>query len=509
MTQSSNTFENDIFISYAHIDNQVLSESQKGWISKFHESLRTRIAQYLGKQPKIWFDNVQLRGDDYIGRESDRNTIVMQFPKINLLISVLSPSYLNSEWCKKELHEFYESCKQRGGVLDGNKSRIFKVIKFPVENAKLPEEALNVTGYEFFELEGGRARALEPDFGDKYNQKFLLKIDDLAQDIADQLKKSYAAVTAPETNAVPAQLSSVDIAKQAGKRIYIAFCEPDLQNDRDRIRRELEQAGHTVLPDQPFSAKYEDAQEEIAKILSHSDVSIHLFGSSYGRILADGEYSLEHLQYQMASIQANESPSFALKLWLANNDTVDDHKQKHLIKLLKENPEYRQTTFVSFIDDVLHSLDVNREAPTASGELSPSTQPTVYVMVDPIDIDACDPIFTFLDQNHINLKLPTLGMDEGEARKEHESNLLTCDGILIYYGDVKVPWIEKKLSDLKKARGWGTMTPKKAIAMYLSYPQNSIKKRMSPPSGVEMIVGSQIFEPADLSSFMESLLKQD
>ena len=30
---------NDIFISYAHIDDESLDEEQKGWISKFHRSL--------------------------------------------------------------------------------------------------------------------------------------------------------------------------------------------------------------------------------------------------------------------------------------------------------------------------------------------------------------------------------------------------------------------------------------------------------------------------------------
>jgi hypothetical protein len=186
----------DVYISYAHLDNQSLHSDQKGWVDMFHAALRAMIAQHLGKQPKIWFDNEQLGGDDYLGNESNRNTIAMQmFPKINLFIFVLSPRYLNSVWCKKELHELYESCKQRGGILDGNKSRIFKVIKVPVGDDELPEEALNLTGYDFFETEGGRPHLFDPHFGEKYHLKFLMKIDDLAQDIADLLKKSYSNIS--------------------------------------------------------------------------------------------------------------------------------------------------------------------------------------------------------------------------------------------------------------------------------------------------------------------------
>ena len=38
------SFENDIFISYAHIDDQPLVEGQKGWISSFHRALEIRLA---------------------------------------------------------------------------------------------------------------------------------------------------------------------------------------------------------------------------------------------------------------------------------------------------------------------------------------------------------------------------------------------------------------------------------------------------------------------------------
>jgi hypothetical protein len=47
-------FEKDIFISYAHIDDEPLSEGLNGWISDFHKSLEVRLAQLLGKRPVIW-----------------------------------------------------------------------------------------------------------------------------------------------------------------------------------------------------------------------------------------------------------------------------------------------------------------------------------------------------------------------------------------------------------------------------------------------------------------------
>ena len=49
-------FENDIFISYAHIDNETMTEEQKGWISAFHQALEVRLAQLLGIRRTDPFD---------------------------------------------------------------------------------------------------------------------------------------------------------------------------------------------------------------------------------------------------------------------------------------------------------------------------------------------------------------------------------------------------------------------------------------------------------------------
>lgn len=56
-------FENDIFISYAHIDDQPLVEGKKGWVSNFHRALEIRLAQLLGRRSRIWRDP-KLQGND-------------------------------------------------------------------------------------------------------------------------------------------------------------------------------------------------------------------------------------------------------------------------------------------------------------------------------------------------------------------------------------------------------------------------------------------------------------
>jgi hypothetical protein len=113
----SSDFENHIFISYAHRDNLPLSEGQKGWIESLHRALEIRLGQTLGADPRIWRDP-KLGGNDYFA-----DSLATQLSKAAILVTVLSPSYVNSEWCSRELKEFYGFATKQGGVRVDDKSR--------------------------------------------------------------------------------------------------------------------------------------------------------------------------------------------------------------------------------------------------------------------------------------------------------------------------------------------------------------------------------------------------
>ena len=50
------------------------------------------------------------------------------------MISILTPRYVNSDWCTREIREFCEVAGRTGGVVVGNKSRVIKIIKTPVDS---------------------------------------------------------------------------------------------------------------------------------------------------------------------------------------------------------------------------------------------------------------------------------------------------------------------------------------------------------------------------------------
>jgi hypothetical protein len=50
------------------------------------------------------------------------------------MLAVISPSYLQSKWCRDEASKFCEIAQRPPGLLIGNKLRAFKILLEPVSN---------------------------------------------------------------------------------------------------------------------------------------------------------------------------------------------------------------------------------------------------------------------------------------------------------------------------------------------------------------------------------------
>ena len=125
---------NDIFISYAHLDDKPLTEGQKGWITKFHRILEVRLGQLLGEEPTIWRDP-KLSGNDVFDQ-----SIVGEFKKARVMLSIMTPRYVKSDWCVRELSGFIDAAVEEGQLQVEDKSRVFKVVKTPIAAEEVPDK---------------------------------------------------------------------------------------------------------------------------------------------------------------------------------------------------------------------------------------------------------------------------------------------------------------------------------------------------------------------------------
>lgn len=88
----------DIFISYGHLDDQDPAGDVKGWVDLLVERLPRLISANLGYLPKVWRDERSLSGDALL-----RAAIEEGITNSSLLIPIISPRYVQSDWCRREV----------------------------------------------------------------------------------------------------------------------------------------------------------------------------------------------------------------------------------------------------------------------------------------------------------------------------------------------------------------------------------------------------------------------
>jgi hypothetical protein len=492
-------YEVDIFISYAHNDNQALIEGQRGWVDIFHQALERRLQVHLGAKPTIWRDP-RLQGNEYFA-----DSLVEQIPKSGILISVLSPSYMNSEWCNREMQMFHRIATDTGGIRLGNKARIIKVEKIHVPLEKHPTELQGMTGYQFYYMDDHRARELSPDSG-AHAVDYWQRIDDVAQDISELLQAMKTRGSSPDVQIFQAA---------AGDTVYLAETSFDLSPQRDSIKRELQERGHLVMPDRPLPLNGPELQLAVRNYLQTSKLSIHLIGANYGVIPEAADRSVVCLQNDLAA-ERSRGNSFDRLIWLPEGLESKEDRQRQFIDYLKNDSTAQQGADVlqtsieelkTYIEDKLRpkpkSLTSNGNGNGNGKNAGPER---IYLICDKQDYDSIAPLEDCLFSQGFEVTLPLMEGDEAEVREDHKESLLLCDAVVIFYGNASEGWLRTKLRDLQKIAGYGRTKPMLAQAIYTGPPETPAKQRYRTREAL-LLRNFGEFAPDNLQPFIEEINK--
>ncbi len=460
-------FEGDAFISYAHLDNVELVEGQKGWVSNLHRALEVRVAQLLGKSPHIWRDP-KLQGNDFFAE-----TLVARLARVAVLVSVVSPRYIKSEWTLRELSEFWTAAERQGGLTVAGKARIFKVLKTPIPLDSTPAQLRPLLGYEFYKIdpETGKIRELDEVFGPSAQRDFWIKLDDLAHDICALLEKleSPPGTTAP-----------TEVGKGG---VFLAETTSDLREQREAIRRDLLQHGYTVFPEAALPPVDSDLKATVRENLARCRMSVHLIGKHYSLVPEGALESLIEIQNELA-IERGEAGKFSRILWIPPGLDVTDPRQRQVIDRLRLDPRAHQgadllETFLEDLTTVIHDQlkrplepTVETSVAAVSGDL-----PRLYLVYDQRDEQQVSAWADALFEEHLETIRPAFEGDEAEIREFHDENLSTCDGVLLFYGTASEIWLRRKLREIQKAAGLGRTKPRPVVGIAVIAPRTAEKER--------------------------------
>lgn len=214
-------FKHDVFISYARMDD-IPTADTSGWVATFVSHLKRRLAARLGQTDaySIWMDN-RLDGNDPFS-----DALIKNISEAATMLIVLSPGYLQSEWCRRETNEFLAAVR----LSKVSDRRIFVVEIERTDRKTWPHELQDLLAYRFWtEDANGFVRISERPTGDA--QYYYKLVDEIAEDLATVLK--HLRNNTPESVIVNRPKASEEPPAKTKSR----FTPPPLSSDLE-IRRE-------------------------------------------------------------------------------------------------------------------------------------------------------------------------------------------------------------------------------------------------------------------------------
>ncbi|HTQ07173.1 MAG TPA: toll/interleukin-1 receptor domain-containing protein [Polyangiaceae bacterium] len=399
-------------MSYAHIDNEA-GPGAVGWVDSLIDRLCRELQQRLGrKDVSVWIDR-RLTENRPLTPE-----ILDAVKRSATMLVIMSPSYLNSEWCARERTAFLSMVKDR--VAQGS---VFLVHARPVDRKLVPSEFGDLTGFQFWvaDREGGAERplgVLEDEQQKLFKQIFAL---------SHKLKEQFARMKPP-----PATTTIAPPSSAPRPVVFVARSSEDLEDREEELRTYLEQRGCEVLPRTFYSSDSGDEyREAMVRDLARSRVFAQVLSGSKGRRMDfDVNKRLPAYQAEIAS-----AVGLARLSWRDRDldpGTIQDQAQRALVDLARACgfDEFKRTVF---------------EATQQKPPRPPPPPRAVFVNADTEDRQLAAQVSAALARLGIDCFLP---LDHGKpeaVRLDRETNLRECDGLLLVYGLAGPDWVRHQI----------------------------------------------------------------
>ena len=494
----------DVLLNYASIDDYPLQDGKPGWVSQLHRNLEVRMEQLSGEKVHI------VRLPEASISPAIEAELLQHVPHAKAMISVVSPPFVKSAACRRGVEQFWQGAEQTGGRYIEDKSRLLKVLKTAVSEQQMPRPMLDIFsplfGFEFFEhdAETGRVREFDETFGPVLKQRFFERVYDLAYDgcqvlsLLKQLRTRNTSSTTPDPHR---------------RWVYLATTTSDVADERDRIKRELLERGHVVLPEAPLPMLSHDVEIVVRDCLAKCTIAVHLLGQRYGVTPEDSSESIQALQVRLTADRSLATDLQRL-IWMPGGGEIADERQRQFVRRVQEEPalHYRAEVIEGNLNllkkDLIRRLAPPEEKPKAAtprANPSPGGTPKLYLICDQKDEAGIEGLEDYLFDQGLEVMLPAFDGDDADAAALHLENLLTCNAVLVYYGASPKAWVDIKLRELLKATGYGRETPISVQAVYIAPPDDRRKERFQSHQAAVIRQPGDFAPCAELDAFIHQI----
>jgi hypothetical protein len=441
----------DVFVSFAHLDNEAIGTAPP-WVTAFAGDLKKVLRMRLGVREeeglRIYFTG---HGALETGVRLDE-ALMENASSSALFVAVTSPAYVvDDSYTMRELGAFL---KATGGA-----GRVYAIEHSPLDsNDEYPPTLRELKRMAFWQKHPEREIPVTMAAG---SETYMQTLFDLGEQIRRQLKKLREENKAVQpATPVAAPAPSAELAKGGtGRAIFLAQVTDDLDEEREQVRRYVEQYGIKVLPEATYLPQGGlEFAAAVESDLARADAFVQLLGRTHAKRPADVPQGYDRLQFERAITRG-----IPILQWLRPDiepATVSD--PQHAALLSGEN--------LMRIGLEAFKADIVKRAEKRSPPAPPSEQ-FIFINADGGDLKIAEDLRREFTSAHVSAAVPILQGSSEDVRLDLEENIVECDALVMVYGETTPVWVRGQLrlySKLKHRR----RQPLKALAIYLGPPES-------------------------------------
>src|SRR5215510_7653760 len=464
-------YKHDIYVSYAHVDNEPLAGVDTRWVTNLITGLKPLLGQKLGRADaySLWMDNT-LRAYEAITRH-----LLDQVQDSAILLLVLSPGHVASEWCCRELSTFVAKVGKEAG-------RVFVVEREPVDR---PETLQDILGYKFWvKDEAGNPRTLGVPRPNSEEFVYFQRLDALASQLVEKLKSLRAQSDTAVATAVRSAGTSSSVPRAT---VFLAEVTDDLQECRTEVEHYLQQQNVRVLPGTfYYFPTVEALRQAIDADLRASTLFVQLLSPTIPR--RPPGMSTPQLQYTAAQAV----PGLPLLQWRDRKldlATITDPGQRTFLDTatvvaigIEEFKQYiiqqLEAIEATRLEEEKRQQEASLKRTRRTASLTGDT--LVFINTGAEDLSLAREIGEMLQEEGFGFSLPLLeNISPTEKRQDLEENLVDCDAVIVLYASTSVVWVREQLRYCRRMQGRRDR-PLKIIAVFSQAAPNK------PPLGMNL-----------------------
>ena len=419
----SECFLFDLFISYSHIDNEIVNSKEKGYITQFKEHLEIALNKRIGKKNifSIWWDK-KLSGNSQFNKDIEH-----KIAQSALFLAITSNSYVNSDYCYEELYHFYKLNNQT--LCNDNKIRMFNARLSDVYDQYWPKIFIETPGFCFFSKEKDHEidtplHPCDPDF-EKEMDKLANAIFKMLKTIKDEQESVFP------------------------KDVYLAPVAISLRACIRQLNKELEKNAVNISESVPPPYEYENFITKAKSKIANSQLYVHLIDEFEGtNIINQYDSTYSHEQIELSLTNAKRK-LFFLKEELAF-DSISNKKHRELIeRIYQENSD--EIIPFSLKPENMYYLACKIAKYLRKKECPKNDFPgSLLVEIHPKDRSIAKQFFDYFSKKEISYRLNLIENNRPYSYFDTINKLREVEAVVIFYGEVDSVWIKNRSTQLLK-----------------------------------------------------------